>query len=240
MEHNGKWYVTDQYVVGGMGKDKRVLPFTNMSNDRITEKELNYFRVVQGNYNMRMPTRSEVVKKAQRMMSLRHITWTDELITQKLAKQEQYASDAVAAVQAARRPDFLKTDSQKTALRLEERNKKNRELNRKEGREALIRERREREARSRAAHELRLKREQEAAEKAKKEEERKLRMAAKLEAKKNGELFGDEAELSTPGISRTGTPIPERYQMKKLPTFTRPKRDDEVIGAIDVQLDIDI
>ena len=67
-----------------------------------------------------------------------------------------------------------------------------------------------------------------------------MRLAAKLEAKKNGELFGDSDANSTPGISRAGTPLPEKYQLKKLPTFTRPKHDDEIIGAIDVQLDIDI
>lgn len=110
-------------------------------------------------------------------------------------------------------------------------------------RAALIEEKRlaKRQNEQRAREQAR-KKEEEAAKK-KAEEEKKVRKAL-LDV---DDLFEGTSRATTP-LSRTGTPKPaggegmgKKKEVKKgLPTFRKPKMDDDVIASMDLGLEIDI
>ena len=105
-------------------------------------------------------------------------------------------------------------------------------------RQALIEERQQvKREKRRAEIEFKKKKAEEEAKK-KAEEEKKLLKVPNIDDLFDG---SDRSRSATPAAGRAGTPKPgEKREKKGLPTFRKPKMEDEIIAAIDIGIDIEI
>jgi RNA polymerase-associated protein RTF1 len=184
---------------------------------------------------MRMPKKSELEAKFRDIHHLRNMKFSSEDIQYKLSRQNKYAGRlAQSTVNSAPKP---KTSAQIMQERLEEINRANRRRNQEEGRAAMIAERKKEMQRRAQAAKERERKEKEAADKAARDAERKAHLAVLGK----DDLFdgSDVSRGGTPGISRSGTPLPKR-EVKGIPTFTKKKMDDDVIASLDLDIDIEI
>lgn len=125
----------------------------------------------------------------------------------------------------------IPTQSEAAANRLAELNRKNREAERERIRILQLEERKEKlKARKRAEDEARRK---------KAEEEKKNLLSV-------DDLF-DGGSSRASSVPKEGTPKPEgevkkkeKTERKGLPTFRKPKMDDDIIASMDIGLDIEI
>ncbi|KAJ9619927.1 RNA polymerase-associated protein rtf1 [Taxawa tesnikishii (nom. ined.)] len=265
---NRKVITTDQYLLVSQGKAERSWPFVTCSNEKITEDEFDKYKRAMAADNMRVPKRAYLHQKLDDIHKLIDSLKTEEDISTKIrnanavqARAKAYERerivkrrdaaltnnddatvakcDAELAVfdgkSTARPPPKAANTSAKSARDQQERlaalNKANRKANSEEIRKAQI-------AEKRAQQKLR----EEAIARARKAEEE---AKAAKEKHLGVDLFGDAGS----DISRTATPVngtpkrgstPANGVPKKLGTFSRKKLDDDVIGAMDLGIDIDI
>lgn len=188
-----------------------------------------------------MTPKPTLITKLQGIHDLLNRQWTEEEIEQKIKRQNKYADQNKTAftnvVNTTPKPSKGPTQQERLALL----NRANRKANAEEIRKAEIAEKRA-QAASRAATAARA-REQEAVAKA---------VSLQVPGKSNiDDLFGDGSD-----ISRTGTPVGEAKKTatpraksplgqkveKKggIPTFKKRNMDDDLIGAMDLGIEIDI
>ncbi|KAH7135398.1 hypothetical protein B0J11DRAFT_547341 [Dendryphion nanum] len=228
---DGQRIGTDQYVIAQHGSVKKEYTFSYLSNQRFTPSDIEAFKQALAESNSRVPTQSTLRRKFEEVHKFDNRFWNDADISERLQKQNKFrhlveskTSEAISKAPVSK----FQLESQRIA----EINKNNRRLDSDRVRNALLAERRQAKAElAERTREFR-KKEAEAAAKKKAEEEK--------EAKKNDfdDLFGTDSKTATP---RSGTPKPEKKDRPKgVPTFRRPKMEDEIIAALDINLDIKI
>jgi len=207
-----------------------------MSNQRFTETDLDIYRQSLTETNAKVPTQSFLKRKYDDLKALQNHYWTDADISARIAKSKKYAhllhrSDSDA------RPKIA-TQSETAAARVAELNRKNRILEAERVRKAQLEQQRER----------KLEQKKKAAQQKAEEEARKAQEEAEMKKKQNLDvdaLFDGDGDAS----SRATTPNPGHQQQaaakkkterKGLPTFRKPKMDDDIIASMDIGMDIEI
>ncbi|KAF2116204.1 hypothetical protein BDV96DRAFT_645539 [Lophiotrema nucula] len=233
---NGQRIATNQYVVAQHGSVKKEYTFLYLSNQRFTEGDLEAYKQSLSETNSKVPTQSYLKRKFDDIRALENHNWTDEDISAKLLKQNEFShllhtSNGHSSVSTPQAP------RQDPGMRIAELNKANRKADSERVRKALIEERKQRDI-------ARKKREAEHAAKVKVEAEKKAAEEAKakmLKVPTIDDLFegSDRSRSATPAISRVGTPKPGEKK-KGLPTFRKPKMEDDIIASIDIGVDIEI
>lgn len=160
---------------------------------------------------VKIPTRSKLNSRLESIHALLDRRWSEEEIADKLRRQNKYALEKAKAPASP----GIKQD------KLSALNRSIRATNAGQVRQALLAERAAKHA---AAEKARLRRAEE-------EAKRKAAEEAKADA-----LFDGS------DISRTGTPQPKKpkAERKGIPTFTKKAMDDELIGSMDLGIDIEI
>ncbi|KAK8176017.1 hypothetical protein IWX90DRAFT_129057 [Phyllosticta citrichinensis] len=206
----GKPVKTDQYVLVTFGKAEKEWPFIMCSDSRFTEAEFEKYKRTCETDGVKIPTRSKLNKYLNGIHSLLERRWTDEEIAEKLRRQNKYAYEMAAVT---RNTPVIPTRE----LKLQALNKSIRKANREEVRNALTAKAVEKAA---AAEKARL---------------------AKLEEEQARKVTGDPL-FDGSDISRTGTPSQpkEKKERKGIPTFTKKTMDDEMIGSMDLGIDVEI
>lgn len=260
---NGKMFWIDQYAVVAHGKSEKTWPFIATSDGKFTDQEFNRYKIAIANDNLRLPSKDALQKSCQGIHDLLNRQWTDGDIRQKLAKQNKLAhlnakapkvpqpSEADLSLNgiSSGSPTSAKKENMTQADRLWALNQANRKKNLEEIRKAQIEERRKAAA-GRAAAAAK------AAEKERVEAEAAAAKASLQVPESNiDDLFGsDISRTGSPapgsGIStpkRTGTPLGKKLAERKekrekegLPTFKKRNMDDDLIGAMDLGIEIDI
>ncbi|KAF2092065.1 plus-3-domain-containing protein [Saccharata proteae CBS 121410] len=226
---NGKVFKTDQYALVAHGKAEKEWPFIACSDSRFTEAEFNRYKVTSEMDEVKMPTKKTLLAKLQSIHDLLDRRWTEADIKEKLRRQNKYVEMTGPAKPAP--PVANKTDDRIAALNL-----KNRKANVTEIRQALVNERR---MQARQREELIRRREQK--EKDAFMAEQRALAAAKAETDGLFEESGD-SRAATPAAkkqARTATTNGEK-EKKGIPTFRKRAMDDDVIGAMDLSIEIDI
>ncbi|KAF2099721.1 plus-3-domain-containing protein [Rhizodiscina lignyota] len=260
---NGKIFFTDKYAVVAHGKAEKEWPFIACSDGKFTEQEFNRYRIAVANDNLRLTAKAALVRSCEGINELLGRKWTDKEIDEKLEKQHKYADLALKLELKEREKDEEAKKGRsppagKKDLTLEERklltqderinliNESNRKQDYKQIRAAQLQDRRKMLA-GRAAAKARA----EAAEKAEADAAA-AKAALEVPGANIDDLFGsDISRTGTPapgsGVNtpkRTGTPLGKKLVEKKektgLPKFSKRSMDDDVIGAMDFGIEIDI
>lgn len=232
---NGQKIATDQYVICKHGSTQKEYQFQYLSNQRFADADFDAYRQAMSEAGAKLPTQSTVTKKIEEIKAFENRFWTDDDINARIQKSNKYAHllrrdrDEEAAPR-------IPTQSEAAANRLAELNRRNREAERERIRKVQLDERQHKlQARKRAEIEARKKKAEE--EKRKAEEEKKNLLGV------DEDLFGDGASSRASSVPKEGTPKPEevkKTERKGLPTFRRPKMDDDIIASMDIGLDIEI
>lgn len=229
---NGKRVATDQYVICQHGNVKKEYQFQFLSNQHFTESDLEGFKQSMAEANMKIPTQSSLKKKYDDLKALETRLWTDEDINAKVAKMAKF-SHMLERPKSDNPAPKIPTQSEAAAARLAEINRQNKRAETERIRKAQLEERQQKiQARKRAEIEARKK-------KAAEEEEKKLQEEAAL-AKGNLEV---DALFDGGDSSRVTTPKPQekkKTERKGLPTFRKPKMDDDILASMDIGIDIEI
>ena len=254
-------------MVVSHGKKEKEYTFATCSDGRFTSTEFAEFKNTLSEDGVRFPTKRQLASKMDDLKHMRDYTWTEAEITAKMEKrdlmrktfndyhreritrrmQEAKArgDDATAARCAKDLADLnaggtigpnskvttpAKKEDQQARLALI--NKANRKANSEEIRKALI-------AETMAKQKAR----QAAIAKMKEEEARKAQNGLKVPGE--DDLFGDASDISRAGTpkparSGTATPLNGQREKKAFGQFSKKKNDDEVIAAMDLDIDIDI
>lgn len=234
------------------------------------QQEFNRWKIAATNDSIRLPTKEHLNKSLQSIHTLLKQEWTDTKIREKIARQNKLAhlnkpSNGVA--HSSSMPDFSSPipngtprnkESMSQADRLYQLNQQNRKKNLEEIRKAQIAEKkRDAENRIKAAARR--------AEQERLDAEAAAAKAAKESLQVPG---GDVDDLFGSDISRGGTPAPgsvsgitsgvnmpkrsgtplgkkvferkDKEERKGMPTFKKRNMDDEVIGSMDLGIDIEI
>ncbi|KAF1977340.1 plus-3-domain-containing protein [Bimuria novae-zelandiae CBS 107.79] len=236
---NGHKIATDQYVICKHGSTQKEYQFQFLSNQRFTDADFDAYRQTLSEAGAKLPTQSHVAKKIEDIKAFENRFWTDEDINARIQKSNKYLhllrrnDDEEAAPR-------IPTQSEAAANRLAELNRKNREAERERIRKVQLEERQHKmQARKRAEDEKRRKKAEE--EKRKAEEEKQNLLSV------DEDLFGDGASSRASSVPKEATPKPdgevkktETIERKGLPTFRKPKMDDDIIASMDIGLDIEI
>ncbi|OAG12214.1 plus-3-domain-containing protein [Paraphaeosphaeria sporulosa] len=234
---DGQRIATDQYVICKHGSTQKEYPFQYLSNQRFTDADFDAYRHALSEAGTKLPTQSYVTRKIDEIKAFDNRFWTDDDINARIQKSNKYAHllHRDRGEEAAPR---IPTQSEAAANRLAELNRKNREAERERIRVLQLEERKEKmKARKRAEDDARRKKAEE--EKRKAEEERKNLLSV-------DDLF-DGGSSRASSVAKEETPKPEGEAKKKekserkgLPTFRKPKMDDDIIASMDIGLDIEI
>jgi RNA polymerase-associated protein RTF1 len=173
--------------------------------------------------NAKLPTQTMLKEKYDAIRDLMNHSWTDAEVTQRLAKSHQYAH--LLKQRSADQPRIA-TQAELEAQRIAELNSRNRRLDSERVRKALIEEQRQKKLERRREIERK-----------KKEEEEAARKKAEEEKAAEDDLFGGDSKTE----DQRDTPKPaEKEQAKGLPTFRKPKLDDDIIASLDIGVEIEI
>lgn len=232
------------------------------------QQEFNRYTIAVTNDSLRMPTKSQLQKSLQGIHGLLNRQWTDADIREKLAKQNKLAHmhKAPLAVQSLDSPlngSPIGTPGGKETLsqsdRLYQLNQQNRKKNLEDIRKAQIAEKkRDNENRIKAA----ARRAEQARLEAEAAQAKAARDALQVPGSDADDLFGSDISRGgtpqpghisniTSGFNtpkRVGTPLGrkllkkegDKEEKKGLPTFKKRNIDDDLIGAMDLGIDIDI
>jgi len=221
MEARNSTFYTDQYALLASGKSTKEYPFTHCSESHFTEGEFERWKVQLKVDGAPVPTRSECRKQCDKINALIEHRFTEEELNLKLEKQRKYHH----LLQPVARSNLGKSSSNDIQEKIRLRNEKNRRQNTEDVRRALVAEKKRQRAVARA----------------------KARAAAQkdmLAIPKNDfdDLFSGGSDISraaTPSQDNLVKPPP---QEKKggIPTFTKMAMDDDIIGTMDLGIDIDI
>lgn len=253
---NGKRFTTDQFAIVAQGSNERPYPFSACSDSPFTDAEFARFSETLRKDNIRLPLRRFLLNKLERIHALLHTNFTEETLQLKFNKQramqlkhdpvhmarvkrEAIEKRRVEARESGDTEELEKCDAELTALmngtaishvikpsaspvtnsqnldRLAKLNHKNRGKTTQEVRQALIEERRK----------LQREREEAAARKAKAAED-----AIALEQR----IASTTRESSV--IQRSSTPS----NGGPLGALKRKNLDDDVIGSLDLGIDLEI
>lgn len=185
----------------------------------------------------KLPTQSYLKRKIDDIKAFENRFWTDADINARIARSTKFAHLLKRDSADAPAPR-IPTQSEVAANRLAEINRMNRKAEQERLRKAQIEERQEKmKARKRAEIEARKKR----------AEEERQRNEEK-DAKAKNDLLGVD-DLFDGGSSR-GSSVPrdgpkvekveKKPERKGLPTFRKPKMDDDIMASMDIGLDIEI
>jgi RNA polymerase-associated protein RTF1 len=226
---DGKRVATDQYVIAQHGSVKKDYQFQFMSNQRFTETDLDAYRQSLIEANAKVPTQSYLQRKYDDLKALQNHHWTDADISARIAKSKKYAHLLTRSNSDAQ--PKIATQSETAAARIAELNRKNRILEAERVRKAQLDQQRQR----------KMEQKKEIARQKAEEEARKAREEEAL--KKNNNLDVD-ALFDGDGSSRASTPNPpqgkKKTERKGLPTFRKPKMDEDIIASMDIGMDIEI
>lgn len=224
---NGQRIATDQYVIVQYGSTKKDYQFQFLSNQRFTEQDLDIYKQSLSEINAKVPTQSFLQRKFDDLKALQNHHWTDADISARIARAKKY-SHLLHRQQSESQPKIA-TQSEAAAARIADLNRKNRIMEAERVKKALLDEQREKKMEQR--REAARKRAEEEAKKAQ-EEEAKKKQTLEVDA-----LFDGDAS------SRATTPKPQekkKTERKGLPTFRKPKMDDDIIASMDIGVDIEI
>ncbi|EMD68009.1 hypothetical protein COCSADRAFT_32969 [Bipolaris sorokiniana ND90Pr] len=225
---DGKRIATDQYVIAQHGSVKKDYQFQFMSNQRFTESDLDIYRQSLAETNSKVPSQSFLKRKYDDLKALQNHYWTDADISARIAKSKKYAYLLQRSSSDAQ--PKIATQSETAAARVAELNRKNRILEAERVRKAQLEQQRQK----------KIEQKKEAARRKAEEEARK---AQEEEAQKKNALDVD-ALFDGDGSSRASTPNPQqskkKTERKGLPTFRKPKMDDDIIASMDIGVDIEI
>ncbi|KAF2020917.1 hypothetical protein BU24DRAFT_416580 [Aaosphaeria arxii CBS 175.79] len=230
---DGQRLATDQYVVTQYGSTKKEYNFTFLSNGRFTEADLDSYRQSLLESNSRFPTEKTLKRKFDDIKKLENRFWTDADITDRIKKQNKF-SHILSRGSGDNPAPRIATQAELESRRIAELNKKNRMLDSERVRKAQIED---------YHRTLKEKKQREREWQAKKAAEEAKKRAEEEKAKKKAEaddLFDGDSRTGTP---RSGTPKPgekKKEPKKGLPTFRKPKMDDDIIASMDIGIDIEI
>jgi hypothetical protein len=212
--------MTDQILVMGYGKLEREYPLVACSDGKFTDVEFERWNKVIGDDHLKLLTLSQITHKIDDINYLLKHPWTSKELQQKLDEQNRLAH-------LIKRPqNVVSSDKQRREELLHQRNLLNRKQNEKDVHEALLRERREKKMRNEKAR-----REQAEMERLKADPDYEKKWDEETERKRK------EEELKAKLASRY---VPKDYKHGGFLQFSRPKTDDEVIGSLDLGIDVDI
>jgi RNA polymerase-associated protein RTF1 len=222
---NAKLLMTDQYLVTGYGKIEKEYPLIACSDSKFTDVEFDRWKLQITEAHLRQLTHSKIKVKIDDINFLLKHDWTANEIQQKLDKQNRLSHMIRHTRTSAVGPETLRREEQ-----LHHRNMENRRQNAKDVHEALLRERRERKARN---------------DKIRKEmdDEQRRRQDPEAEAKylEEEEKKRKEKEALQKSLQKRYVKDAESYRKGgALTEFARMRTDDEVIGSLDLDIDIDI
>lgn len=223
----GKPLMTDMHLLLTFGRAERTMPFITCSDSPLTDAEYENWRRTMEDEAVRIPTKSSLQQKRKDYISMRDRSWTNLEIDAKIKRQNRLAhllqkNESIVTATAL----MTETHGDKLAAL----NELNRKRNREEVRAAQLAEERKRMSAFKAAI-------------AKKKAEAEAKNSLSVPKKEHDDLFSDMSD-----ISRTGSPAPGAAPKPKtvretkngIPTFTRPKMDDEIIGALDLEIDLEV
>lgn len=229
---DGKRVGTDQYVICQYGTTKKEYQFQYLSNQRFTDYDLDAYKQSLAESGAKVPTQAFLKKKFDDIKSLENHHWTDADINARLARRNKFAHLVHKAASDNPAPK-IPTQSELAAQRLAEINRQNRKAEQERIRKQQLEERQQKQmARRRAEQEARRKKQAE-------EEAKKAQEAAGSTTKDSLDvdaLFdGDSSRATTPKPQE-----PKKTERKGLPTFRKPKMDDDIIASLDIGVDIEI
>jgi RNA polymerase-associated protein RTF1 len=228
MDIPGNPFYTDQYVVLAHGKAEKEWPFTFCSDSKIAESEFERWKKQLHADSLTIPSRSSCNVKCDKINKLITHRFTSDELNEKLEKQRKYRHLLTQSQPKTSLARTTSSNEQQINLRLL--NEKNRKQNAENVRKALVAEKNRQRAAARAK-------------------------AAEMAAVANREMLAvprnDVDSLFSDGeISRTATPVqnasatkpsPPRETTKGgIPTFTKMSMDDDIIGTMDLGIDIEI
>lgn len=234
---NGKPFMTDMNLLCVIGREEKAFPFSYCSDSPFMDSEYEYWLKRMEAAAVRVPTKRSLEEKRQDYLKLRDRSWTNLEIDEKIKRQNK-----LAHLLQKTEPKVSLQPVETQGDKLAQLNELNRKRNREEVRAAQL-----------AVEKKRIE-EQKAAIKRFKEAEALKKAAAEKAAteaqegltvpkKDHDDLFSDISD-----ISRTGTPVqgvvkkpkPVRETKNGIPTFTRPKTDDEIISSLDLGIDLEV
>ncbi|KAF1845418.1 plus-3-domain-containing protein [Cucurbitaria berberidis CBS 394.84] len=224
---NGQRIATDQYVVAQHGSVKKDYQFQFLSNQRFLETDLDIYRQSLSETNAKVPTQSFLQRKYDDLKALQNHYWTDADISARIAKSKKY-SHLLHRSNSDAQPKIA-TQSETAAAQIAELNRKNRILEAERVRKAQLDQQRQK----------KFEQKKEAARRKAEEEAKK----AQAEAMLNKNNLDVDALFDGDGSSRASTPKPQekkKTERKGLPTFRKPKMDDDIIASMDMGVDIEI
>lgn len=221
------------------GSTQKEYQFQFLSNQRFNPADFDAYRQALTEAGTKLPTQSHVEKKIEEIKAFENRFWTDDDINTRIQRSNKY-SHLLHRDRGEEAAPRIPTQSEAAANRLAELNRKNREAERERIRKVQIEERQQKlQARKRAEIEARKK----AAEATRKAEEEKKKNLLSVD----DDLFGDGASSRASSVPKEATPKPEgeikkkeKTERKGLPTFRKPKMDDDIIASMDIGLDIEI
>ncbi|TLD25879.1 rna polymerase ii transcription elongation factor [Venturia nashicola] len=223
LEIPGSVFYTDQYVILATGKLEKDWPFTHCSDSKVTEEEFKKWKDPSGSGETPQSiSRSTCNAKCDSINRLINHRFSNEEISKKFEKQHKYRDLLTQSQPKASLQRTTSVNEQQNSLRLL--NEKNRRENSENIRKALVAEKNRQRANARAKE-----------------------LAASQQKKEQilAVPRGDDAGLFSEGsdISRTGTPVQTAPPQKKkvgIPKFTKMSVDDDVIGSMDLGIDLDL
>jgi len=226
-EGNNGRVATDQYVIAQHGSVKKEYQFQFLSNQRFTDNDLDVYKQSLSETNAKIPSQSFLQKKYDDLKNLKNHHWTDADISARIAKRQKY-SHLLHRSNSDAQPKIA-TQSEAAAARVAELNRKNRLAEAERVRKVQLEQQREKKLEQRKA----------AARRKAEEEAKKAQEEAAV--KKNN--LDVDALFDGDGSSRATTPKPQdkpKTERKGLPTFRKPKMDDDIIASMDIGVDIEI
>ncbi|OSS51074.1 hypothetical protein B5807_04689 [Epicoccum nigrum] len=225
---NGAKIATDQYVVAQHGSTKKDYQFQFLSNQRFDDRDLDTYQASLLETGAKVPTKSFLERKYADLKALQDHHWTEPEINARIAKARQYEHLLHRnSVDAGPR---IQTQSEAAAVKTAELNRMNRIKEAERVRKVQLEQQKQK----------KMEQKREAQRKRAEEEARKALEDAKIKSETDA-LFGDDDAVTSSG---TSTPKPgegkKKSERKGLPTFRRPKTDDDFIANMDLDIDIAI
>ncbi|KAI9694510.1 MAG: hypothetical protein M1822_000126 [Bathelium mastoideum] len=263
---NGKTFVTDQYLVLSQGKQEKEFPMIACSQSDFTAREFDRYKIEMSNANTKLPTKAALLTSLDHIHELLNHRWTDADIESKL-RRSGVAQAKIATFDRDRltreRKAAVARDDQEAIARIDA------ELAALEGPKlafgtslnngysataaslkpsmhepgATARAQQQQPPRLSASEAVR--KAQLAEKRAKDRAAAEALRKRKLREEEAAAEAARKAEMSSNGGSRAGTPAERKERPKErertgLPTFKKKTMDDEIIGSMDLGIDIDI
>ena len=177
--------------------------------------------------NAKVPTQSFLQRKYSDLKNLQNHYWTDADISARITKSKKY--EHLLRRNSSDAQPKIATQSETAAAQIAELNRKNRITEAERVRKAQLDQQRQKKIEQR----------REAARRKAEEEAKKAQEEAELKKKH----LDVDALFDGDGSSRASTPKPQdkkKTERKGLPTFRKPKMDDDIIASMDIGVDIEI